>query len=107
MDSKKIGLVFVAGALGAVAATGATAKTFDTLSAIPAQQMSVEQMQAIEGKQHVYLLVESKGVELPAQGEAATRVAAPKPQNDGAGGSPTFRRSPSAEAPAFDAVLGR
>ena len=30
------------------AATGATAKTFDTLGAIPAQQMSVEQMQAVD-----------------------------------------------------------
>jgi len=96
MNSKKIGLALVASAIAAVGATGATAKSFDTLGAIPAQEMSVEQMKAVEGKAHIYLLVESRGVELSAQAELATRAAAPKPQ----GGD--FTRSPSREATAFD-----
>ena len=116
MDSKKIGLAIVVGALSAVAATGATAKTFDTLGAIPAQQMSVEQMQAVEGKNHVYRLIdEHLGVALPGDAPlaadrtlaaAATTAAAPKPQNDGAGGSDTFVRSPSRDAAAFVNALG-
>lgn len=102
MTTKKIGLALVAGALAAVGTTGATAKSFETLGAIPAQAMSAEQMKAVEGKAHIYLLVENNGVELPAQGEAATRAAAPTPQNGGAGDSPTFARSPSRDAAAFD-----
>ena len=102
MHSNKIGLALVAGVLAAVSATGATAQSFKTLGAVPAQTMSAEQMKAVEGKAHIYLLVESNGVELPAQGEAATRAAAPTPQNGGAGNSPTFARSPSRDAAAFD-----
>ncbi len=96
MNSKKIGLALVASALAAIGATGATAKSFDTLGAIPAQKMSAEQMKAVEGKAHIYLLVENRGVELPARAETATRAAAPTPK----GGD--FARSPSREATAFD-----
>lgn len=81
-------LVFGAGA--------AQAAPLSTLGAIPAEKMSVAQMKSVEGKAHVYFLVESKGVELTANAEAATRKAAPTPK----GGD--FARTPSREATAFD-----
>lgn len=105
MISKKMGLPLAAACI-AFGATAANAETFATMGAIPAKQLSTTQMKAVEGKQHVYLLVESRGVELPAQGEAATRAAAPTPQNGGAGGSDTFVRSPSRDAAAFVNALG-
>lgn len=86
----------LAAASMAFAAGAAQAEPLATLGAIPAQKMSVTQMKSVEGKAHIYLLVESKGVELPAQGEAATRAAAPTPE------SGMFRRSPSRDAAAFD-----
>lgn len=95
MSSKNIGLALVASALAAVGATGAQAKSFDTLGAIPAQKMSVEQMKAVEGKAHIYLLVDTK-VEVSAAVEAVLRAAAPTPA------SGLFRRSPSRDAAAFD-----
>lgn len=87
-------------------ATAVHAESLATIGAIPAKQLSMAQMKAVEGKAHVYLLIESRGVELPAQGEAATRAAAPTPQNGGAGGSDTFVRSPSRDAAAFVTALG-
>lgn len=105
MLTKRSGLTLAAACI-AFGATAAHAEPFATLGAIPAKQLSITQMKAIEGKQHVYLLVESRGVELPAQGEAATRAAAPTPQNGGAGGSDTFVRSPSRDAAAFVKALG-
>ncbi len=76
--------------------TVAQAAPLATLGAVPAKKMSVTQMKSVEGKAHIYFLVESKGVELPAKAEAATRAAAPTPK----GGN--FARSPSREATAFD-----
>ncbi len=101
MIDKKMSLALAA-ALVAVSAGAANAEPVGILGAIPAAPMSEEQMKAVEGKAHVYLLVESRGVELPAQGEAATRAAAPTPQNGGNGNSPTFARSPSRDAAAFN-----
>lgn len=95
MLSKKIGLTFVAASM-AFANSAAQAETFSAMGAIPAQPMTAKQMKAVEGKVHIYLLVEERGVELPAQGEAATRAAAPTPE------SGKFRRSPSRDAAAFD-----
>lgn len=69
---------------------------FATLAKAPAIALTADQMSKVEGKQHIYFLVEFRGVELPAQGEAATRAAAPTPM----GGD--FKRSPSREATAFD-----
>ncbi len=74
----------------------AQAEQLATLGAIPAAKMSVTQMKSVEGKAHIYFLVESKGVELPTKAEAATRAAAPTPK----GGD--FARTPSREATAFD-----
>lgn len=80
-----------------LAAFGAQAQSgFSTVSNVPATALSAEQMATVEGKAHIYLLVESKGVELPARAEAATRAAAPTPQGGG------FTRSPSREATAFN-----
>ena len=80
-----------------LAASGAYAQTgFSTISSVSATPMSAEQMAQVEGKAHIYFLVESKGVELPARAEMATRAAAPTPQ----GGN--FTRSPSREATAFN-----
>ena len=69
---------------------------FSTLSKVSSTAMTAEQMAKVEGKVHIYRLVEYRGVELSAQAEAATRAAAPKPQ----GGD--FIRSPSREATAFN-----
>jgi len=69
---------------------------FATLAKAPAIALTAAQMAKVEGKQHIYFLVESRGVELPARAEAATRAAAPTPM----GGD--FKRSPSREATAFD-----
>jgi len=101
MVDNKVSVALLAASM-VFGASAAQAESFATMGAIPAQPLSVTQMKSIEGKQHIYLLVESKGVELPEQGEAATRAAAATPQNGGAGGSPTFRRSPSRDAAAFD-----
>lgn len=101
MISKKVSAALVVASM-AFGASAAQAESFATLGAIPTQPMSAAQMKSVEGKVHIYLLVESRGVELPAQGEAATRAAAPTPQNGGAGNSPTFARSPSRDAAAFD-----
>lgn len=93
MNSKKITLALVASALAAVGATGATAKSFDTLGAIPAQEMSVAQMKAVEGKAHIYRLVDTK-IEVSAAVELKLRAAAPANNN--------FTPSPSRQATAFD-----
>ena len=69
---------------------------FATLSKAPAIALTADQMSKVEGKAHIYLLVEFRGVELPPQAELATRAAAPKPM----GGN--FTRSPSREATAFN-----
>lgn len=82
---------------GMAVAAGAVAEdSFTTLAKVTPTAMSAEQMAAVEGKAHIYFLVESRGVELPPQAEMATRAAAPKPM----GGD--FTRSPSREATAFD-----
>ena len=95
MVNKKLGITLVAASI-AFGASAAQAETFAIMGAMPAQPLSAKQMKAVEGKQHIYLLVEERGVELPAQGEAATRAAAPTPE------SGMFRRSPSRDAAAFD-----
>ena len=95
MFNKKTTLALAAVSM-ALGAGAAHAQPLTTLGAIPAKKMSVTQMKSVEGKAHVYLLVESKGVELPANAEAATRKAAPTPK----GGD--FARTPSREATAFD-----
>lgn len=95
MINKKLGVAVLAASM-AFGASAAQAESFSTMGAIPAQPMSATQMKSVEGKQHIYLLVEENGVELPAQGEAATRAAAPTPE------SGKFRRSPSRDAAAFD-----
>lgn len=99
MITGKFGLM-IAAACMTFGATAAHADTFGTMRAIPGMKLSTTEMKAVEGKQHVYLLVESLGVELPAQGEAATRAAAPTPE------SGMFRRSPSRDAAAFVNALG-
>lgn len=101
MAVKKVGIALVAVSM-IIGANAAQADSFATLGTIPVAPMSATQMKSVEGKAHIYLLVESKGVELPARAEEATRAAAPTPQNGGAGNSPTFRRSPSRDAAAFD-----
>ena len=81
----------------AMTALAAHAKDdFATLSNAPAITLTADQMAKVEGKAHIYLLVESRGVELPTRAEEATRAAAPKPK----GGD--FSRSPSREATAFN-----
>lgn len=95
MFNKKVGIALIAASM-AFGTSAAQAESFAIMGAVPAQQLSAKQMKSVEGKQHIYLLVESKGVELPAQGEAATRAAAPTPE------SGMFRRSPSRDAAAFN-----
>ncbi len=95
MVNKKLGIALVAASM-AFGASAAQAESFAIMGAMPAQPLSAKQMKAVEGKAHIYLLVEERGVELPAQGEAATRAAAPTPE------SGLFRRSPSRDAAAFD-----
>ena len=101
MVNTKMGAAFVAASVAFGAGT-AQGETCATMCAIPAQRMSASQMKAVEGKAHISLLVASKGVVLPAQALMATQAAAPTPKNDGAGNSPTFARSPSRDAAAFD-----
>ena len=105
MMNKKMGVALLVASM-AFGTSAAQAESFSTMGAISATPLSATQMKSVEGKQHVYLLVESRGVELPAQGEAATRAAAPTPQNDAAGNSPDFARSPSRDAAAFVTALG-
>lgn len=94
MNGFKIGLI--AALATSMAATAANASEFAVLGDAPAAPLSASEMKSVEGKAHVYLLVESKGVELNAKAEAATRAAAPTPM----GGD--FARTPSREATAFD-----
>lgn len=101
MINTKMSLALSA-AMIAVSAGAVQAEPMGILGEISAAPMSEEQMKSVEGKAHIYFLVESRGVELPAQGEAATRAAAPTPSNDGNGKSPTFARSPSRDAAAFN-----
>lgn len=101
MITKKTSVAVLAASM-VFGAGAAHAGTFSIMGSIPAQPLSAAQLKSVEGKAHIYLLVENRGVELPAQGEAATRAAAPTPQNGGAGESPMFRRSPSRDAAAFD-----
>ncbi len=115
MVSKKISAVLVVASV-AFGAGAAHAESFAVIGAIPATTLSAEQMKAVEGKNHVYRLIDEQlGVELPGDalleadrtlGAAATTAAAPRPQNAGAGGSPTFVRSPSRDAAAFVNALG-
>ncbi len=95
MFDKKATLALAAASL-MFGGAAAHAQPLTTIGAIPAKAMSVTQMKSVEGKAHVYFLVESKGVELGANAEAATRAAAPTPK----GGD--FVRTPSREATAFD-----
>ena len=76
-------------------ASAAQAESLTTMGKISAQPMSAEQMKAVEGKAHIYFLVDSK-VEVSAAVEAVLRAAAPTPE------SGLFRRSPSRDAAAFD-----
>lgn len=99
MFDKKTPIALAAAAM-VFGAGAAQAAPLSTLGAIPAEKMSVTEMKSVEGKAHIYLLVESKGVVLPAKAEAATRAAAPTPK----GGD--FSRSPSREATAFDFLPG-
>ena len=107
-------------ALAAVCLTfvgvAAQAQPLTTIGTIPATTLSAEEMKSVEGKNHVYRLIDEQlGVELPGDAllaadrtlaAAATTAAAPKPQNAGAGGSDTFVRSPSRDAAAFVNALG-
>lgn len=87
----------IAGVIAAsLAATAANASDFSTLGDVAAVPMSASELKQVEGKVHIYRLVEFRGVDLNTQAEAATRVAAPTPK----GGD--FTRSPSREATAFD-----
>lgn len=95
MINKKLSIALVAASM-VFGTSAAQAESFTIMGAMPAKPLSAKQMKAVEGKQHIYLLVEERGVELPAQGEAATRAAAPTPE------SGLFRRSPSRDAAAFD-----
>lgn len=69
---------------------------FATLAKANASAMTAEQMARVEGKAHIYFLVEEMGVNVSAGVEQVLRAAAPTPQ----GGD--FARSPSREATAFD-----
>ncbi len=62
------------------------------------RNLNQSELANVGGGAHIYGLVESRGVKLPPQGEAATRAAAPTPK----GGD--FKRSPSREATAFDVL---
>ncbi len=96
MQQKFIQSAIVAATL-AVAAAGVHAQDgFAALAKVKATPMTEAQMSQVEGKVHIYRLVEFRGVELPDRAEMATRAAAPTPQ----GGD--FRRTPSREARAFD-----
>lgn len=80
-----------------LSAFGASAQQgFSTVANASVVPMTAEQMSKVEGKAHIFLLVQSRGVELPARAEAALRAAAPTPR----GGD--FARSPSREAAAFN-----
>lgn len=105
MVTKKMSAALVAASM-VFGASVAQAESFATLGALSVKPMSAEQMKAVEGKAHIYALIESRGVELNEKAEAATRAAAPTPQNNGAGGSDTFIRSPSRDAAAFVSALG-
>lgn len=96
MQTRFIASTLVACGLAMTALAAQAQGEFATLSKAPAIAMTADQMSKVEGKQHIYLLVEFRGVELPARAEAATKAAAPTPM----GGD--FRRSPSREATAFN-----
>ena len=86
----------VACGLAMTAVAAQAQDSFATLGKASAVVLTVEQMAKVEGKAHIYRLVEFRGVELPARAELATRAAAPLPM----GGD--FVRSPSREATAFN-----
>lgn len=96
MQKKMFVSAILTGSLALAGASAYAQNDFATLSKVSAAPMSANQMRQIEGKAHIYFLVESKGVELPTRAEAATRAAAPTPK----GGD--FARSPSREAAAFN-----
>ena len=96
MQTRFIASTMVACGLAMTALAAQAQGEFATLAKAPAIAMTADQMSKVEGKAHIYFLVESRGVELNAQAEAATRAAAPMPM----GGD--FVRSPSREATAFN-----
>ena len=96
MQKRFTSLAILTCGLSMTALTAQAQGNFATLAKAPAIALTADQMAKVEGKAHIYLLVESRGVELPARAEAATRAAAPKPM----GGD--FIRSPSREATAFN-----
>ncbi len=97
MKHKFIASTILASGLAMTAFAAQAQGDFATLSKAPAAiALTADQMAKVEGKAHIYLLVEHRGVELPATAEAATRVAAPTPK----GGD--FARTPSRYATAFD-----
>lgn len=97
MKSQFIASAILASGLAMTAFAAQAQGDFATLSKAPAAvALTADQMARVEGKAHIYLLVEHRGVELPVRAEAATRAAAPKP----VGGD--FTRSPSREAAAFN-----
>lgn len=103
MVKETVQMTLVAASI-ALGASAAQANNFATLNGVSAQPLTASEMKSVEAKAHIYLLVENRGVELPAQGEAATRAAAPTPKNLAAGNSPAFARSPSRDAAAFDVL---
>lgn len=97
MKTRFIASTIVASALTLSAIAAQAQSNFATLASAPAAiALTADQMAKVEGKAHIYFLVESRGVELPARAETATRAAAPTPM----GGD--FSRSPSREATAFN-----
>ncbi len=96
MQRKLLVTALLAGGLTLTGTSAFAQEAFTTLSKVSAAPMTADQMKQVEGKAHIYLLVESRGVSLPDRAETATRAAAPTPN----GGD--FARSPSREATAFD-----
>lgn len=96
MKKSVLASLVAAGALGFMTAGVSATEDFATLNGVAAKPMTGAQMAQVEGKAHIFLLVDSKVGDLPDQAEMATRAAAPTPQ----GGD--FARSPSRDAAAFD-----
>lgn len=96
MQKRFFATTAIACGLAMTAVASQAQENFTTLGKASAIELTADQMSKVEGKAHIYFLVEFRGVELPANAEAATRAAAPRPM----GGD--FVRSPSREATAFN-----
>jgi len=96
MQSKLIASGLLAAGLALSAVAAHAQGNFATLAKTHASAMTAEQMAGVEGKAHIYFLVEFRGVEVSESVETVLRAAAPTPN----GGD--FVRSPSREATAFD-----